>query len=228
MKKPTWERGNVRLYLGDCREVLTTLGRFECCVTDPPYGIDACSMTLGTGKKEFVRGDWDRARPDMTGIMQAAELVCVWGGNYFADVLPISNDWLIWHKKNDGLSFSECEMAWTNFGCNTRHLSHHWSGEEKQHPTQKPKRVLEWCLSFVPSGMSIVDPYMGSGTTGVASVQTGRSFVGIEIDPTYFEIAVRRIDKAIDAGALFAPVPPAVREASLFEAATLTRAKEAK
>ncbi len=105
-----------------------------------------------------------------------------------------------------------------------------WSSQKPNgHPAEKPESLMQFCIEHGSQrGGVVCDPFMGSGTTGVAAVQTGRSFVGIEIDPTYFEIAVRRIDKAIDAGALFAPVPPAVRQASLFEAATLTRAKEAK
>ena len=189
--------GNARLILGDCREVLPTLPKVDAVITDPPYGISANKQTLGKGKKEFDRGgDWDDEAPDIRGLLALAPLVCVWGGNYFADQLPVSNDWLVWHKLNDGRSFSECELAWSNFGKQTRHLSHHWSGEEKEHPTQKPLPVMLWCVQQAGDAPTIEDPFMGSGTTGVACMMLGRAFIGIEREPKYFDIACRRIEDA--------------------------------
>jgi site-specific DNA-methyltransferase (adenine-specific) len=197
--------GNATLYLGDCLEVLPTLQKVDAVITDPPYGIGANRQTLGAGKKEFDRGgDWDEAAPDLALCIAAAPLACFWGGNYFSDQLPVTNDWLIWHKVNDGRSFSECEMAWTNFGRQTRHLSHHWSGEEKAHPTQKPLPVMLWCLEQAGAVQTVLDPFMGSGTTGVACMQLGRSFIGIEREPKYFDIACRRIEQAQKQGKLFA------------------------
>ena len=170
----------------------------DLVVTDPPYGIDANKMTLGTGKKQFHRGgDWDQARPDVDSLIGIAPKAIVWGGNYFADRLPVSNDWLCWHKKNDGLTFSEFELAWTNLGGNCRHLSHHWSGEEKAHPTQKPLAVIAWCLEVAgKDAASVCDPFLGSGTTLVAAHQLGRRCRGIEISPAYVDVAVRRWEKA--------------------------------
>jgi DNA modification methylase len=196
--------GRATLYLGDCRDVLPTLGKVDAVVTDPPYGIGANRQTLGAGKKDFDRGsDWDRERPDLSPLLSMAPLACIWGGNYYTDVLPPSNHWLVWHKLNDGRSFSELEMAWTNFGCQARHLTHHWAGEEKAHPTQKPRKVMSWCLSFLPEARSILDPFMGSGTTGVAAVQMGRDFIGIEREPRYFDIACKRIEDAQRQGDFF-------------------------
>lgn len=197
--------GDATLYLGDCMEVIPTLGKVDAVVTDPPYGICANKMTLGKGKKQFYRGtNWDEKAPDVSCLLVVADKVCVWGGNYFSRDLPPSNDWLVWHKKNDGRSFSECELAWSNFGKQTRHISHHWGGEEKKHPTQKPLRVMRWCLSHIPNLETILDPYMGSGTTGVAAVQEGRKFIGIEIDENYFRIACERIERAQNQLRLFA------------------------
>lgn len=197
--------GNATLYLGDCREVLPTLPKVDAVITDPPYGIGANKQTLGKGKKEFDRGgDWDGAAPDLSACM-IAPLLCFWGGNYFADQLPVTNDWLIWHKVNDGRSFSECEMAWTNFGRQTRHLSHHWAGEEKEHPTQKPLPVMLWCIGQAGDAARVIaDPFMGSGTTGVACMALGRQFIGIEREPKYFDIACRRIEDAQRQGRLIA------------------------
>ncbi len=201
--------GNATLILGDCREVLPTLPKHDLLLTDPPYGIKANKQTLGTGKKQFHRGDdWDDAAPDVRGLLDIVSSLCVWGGNYFTDQLPPSNHWLIWHKRNDGLSFSECELAWTNFGRQVRHLSHHWSGEEKEHPTQKPLAVMLWCLRQAGDLQTVLDPFMGSGTTGVACIQLGRKFTGIERERKYFDIACERISRAQAQGTLLPPEPP--------------------
>lgn len=202
--------GSATLYLGDCMEILPTLGKVDAVITDPPYGINANKQTLGKGKKEFDRGgDWDASAPHLAVCASAGRLVCFWGGNYFTDQLPVTNDWLIWHKKNDGRSFSECEMAWTNFGKQTRHLSHHWSGEEKEHPTQKPLPVMLWCVEQAGDVDTVLDPFMGSGTTGVACLQLGRRFIGIERDPAYFDVACKRIRQAYSQGQLFEPTQAA-------------------
>lgn len=196
--------GNATLYRADCFEVMSTLGRVDAIVTDPPYGINANKMTLGKGKKEFDReGSWDDKAPEVAKLLGMADKVCIWGGNYFANQLPVNNDWLIWHKLNDGRSFSECELAWSNFGKQVRHISHHWGGEEKEHPTQKPLQVMRWCLMQIPDAGTIVDPFMGSGTTGVAAVEEGRKFIGIEYSRKYFAVAKRRIERAQQQQRLF-------------------------
>jgi len=201
--------GSATLYLGDCMEILPTLGKVDAVITDPPYGIGANKQTLGKGKKEFDRGgDWDDSVQDIKTWLSMAELCCFWGGNYFSDQLPPTNDWLVWHKMNDGRSFSECEMAWTNFGKQIRHLSHHWSGEEKMHPTMKPLSVMLWTIEKADNPKTILDPFMGSGTTGVAAIQLGRNFIGIEREPKYFDIACKRIEQAVAQGQLFAPEQP--------------------
>ena len=205
------------MYLGDCMEVLPTLDKVDAVITDPPYGISANKQTLGKGKKEFDRGgDWDDSLPDIAKWLEIAGLCCFWGGNYFSEQLPPTNDWLIWHKMNDGRSFSECEMAWTNFGKQVRHLSHHWSGEEKMHPTMKPLPVMVWCIEKAGSPKTILDPFMGSGTTGVAAIQLGRKFIGIEREPKYFDIACERIAAAAAQGQMFAPEPFKQEQASLL------------
>ena len=202
--------GNAELWHGDCREVLPLVDPVDAVITDPPYGISANKQTLGKGKKEFDRGgNWDDERPDLRWIPGAARWFCVWGGNYFADMLPVTNDILVWHKLNDGRSFSECEFAWTNSGRQSRIKSHHWSGEEKEHPTQKPLPVMAWCVAIFPDARSVLDPFMGSGTTGVAAVIAGRSFVGIERERRYFDIACERIERAQAQGQLLPPAKEA-------------------
>lgn len=210
---PYWQSkcGRYTLYHGDCIEILPTLaaGSIDAVVTDPPYGIGAASMTLGNGRKRFDRcgGSWDNARPDISAVVGFADTVIVWGGNYFSDVLPPTNDWLIWDKAQpDTVSFSGAEMAWTNLGRNARVKRHHWSGENKEHPTMKPVPVMVWCLGFLPEGVMVLDPYCGSGSTGVACVKTNRRFIGIEIHERYLEISAKRIEREADH--LFAEVQP--------------------
>lgn len=210
--------GDATLYLGDCMNILPTLPKVDAVITDPPYGIGANKQTLGKGKKEFDRcGEWDKNAPSLSSIISAGEILCFWGGNYFTDQLPPTNDWLIWHKKNDGRSFSECEMAWTNFCKQTRHFSHHWSGEDKIHPTMKPLPVMLWCIGFVPDAKTILDPFMGSGTTGVAAIQMGRKFIGIEREPKYFDIACKRIEDAQRQISLFGVEPSLAQKAKPAE-----------
>ncbi len=191
-----WVLGNHRLLCGDSTnpqhvDKLMDGVRPSAVITDPPYGINANKQTLGTGKKQFHRGDnWDAEAPDVAWLQTFADQVIIWGGNYFADTLPPTNDWLCWHKKNDGLSFSEFELAWTNLGKNCRILSHHWGGEEKQHPTQKPCAVIEWCLQLTNG--SVFDPFSGSGTTFIAAEKAKRACYGMELDPAYCDVIVKR------------------------------------
>ena len=126
----------------------------------------------------------------------------IWGGNFLA--LPPTKRWLIWDKVNDGMGLADCEIAWTNTDGAIRLFRHEWAGfrrgAEKAiarvHPTQKPVALMEWCLGFLPDAKTILDPFMGSGTTLVACQRMGRQGTGIEIDPDYFDIACRRVDEA--------------------------------
>lgn len=201
MSKPgdLWLLGEHRLMCGDSTDK-ETVDRLmdgteaEMVMTDPPYGINAEKMTMGTGNRDYYRGeDWDSERPDISAVFELAPLVCIWGGNYFADKLPITNDWLIWHKRNDGLSFSECELAWTNFGINCRHISHHWGNEKKQHVTMKPLPVIAWAIERAKQRVSvIVDLFGGSGTTLLACEQLGRTCYMMELDPKYIDVIISR------------------------------------
>ena len=194
-----WQLGRHRLMCGDSTSVddIGTLidgQKIDLVMTDPPYGISADKMTMGTGAKEFYRGDgWDEERPEIKPLLTLADNVCIWGGNYFCNELPISNDWLVWHKKNDGLSFSECELAWTNFGCNTRHFSHHWGDEKKLHVTMKPLAVIAWAMDMTKTEcVNVADLFGGSGTTLVACEQTGRNCYMMELDPHYCDVIIQR------------------------------------
>ena len=194
-----FEIGEHRLLCGDSTDIekVELLIKGDKCnlLTDPPYGIKANKQTLGTGKKQFHRGeDWDNEVPDFFYILALIDQAIIWGGNYFTNRLDVTNDWLCWHKKNDGLSFSEFELAWSNVGKNCRLFSHHWGGEEKMHPTMKPIKVMEWCISFLDE-KPILDIFSGSGSTMVAAHQLKRKCYGMELDPKYCQVIVDRMRK---------------------------------
>jgi hypothetical protein len=194
-----FEIGEHRLLCGDSTDIekVELLIKGDKCnlLTDPPYGIKANKQTLGTGKKQFHRGeDWDNEVPDFFYILALIDQAIIWGGNYFTNRLDVTNDWLCWHKKNDGLSFSEFELAWSNVGKNCRLFSHHWGGEMKMHPTMKPIKVMEWCISFLDE-KPILDIFSGSGSTMVAAHQLKRKCYGMELDPKYCQVIVDRMRK---------------------------------
>lgn len=215
--------GECKLYLGDCREVLTDLS-FDAIVTDPPYGIGMSGGNVGyKGANNFARKDWDTSVPDdiIAALIKAKVPTILWGGNYF-DLQP-SRGWLIWDKGAGfkGRSYAEAELAWTNINMNVRSFSYdplaRGDYKGKLHPTQKPEQLMLWCLSFLPTDARIVlDPFMGSASTGAACVAQGMPFIGIERDPDYFDIACRRIEAAYKQPRLFAePVAKPVQESLL-------------
>jgi DNA modification methylase len=220
--------GDCRLILGDCLEVLPTLGRVDAVLTDPPYGIgeDGGDKNRRRGYKPLVvheKKEWDKERPprghfDLIRSVSSEQIV--WGGNYFADYLPPSMGWLYWDKLMGG-DFSDGELAWTSKRQAVRDFSKSpfaglKGGHLRQHPTQKPVELMSWCLGFLPNARTILDPFMGSGTTGVACVKLGRKFIGIEIDEGYFDIAVERIRKAYAQPDMFIKRPPEPKQEALL------------
>lgn len=175
-------------------------------VTDPPYGLGR-KMQGGTwgakdGFKEML--EWDAAPPAadlLRDILAVGDTAILWGGQYFD--LPPTRCWLIWNKTNAVPTMADFEMAWTNLDRPAKRFNAPVGRVEFGHPTQKPLPLMMWTLGFVPEGPIVLDPFMGSGTTGVACAKLGRSFVGIEIDERYFEIAVERIRKAYEQPDLF-------------------------
>lgn len=199
--------GDATLYLGDCREILPTLGRVDAVVTDPPYGIGmAAEQTIGSSNRgvvaDYGRDSWDD-RTDPEGVNLARSISrhqIIFGGNYYD--LPPSSCWLVWDKQNSG-DFADCELAWTNLPGAVRRIYWRWNGmirrgdDIRVHPTQKPVGVMTWCIERLPESVeTILDPYAGSGTTGVACARMGKRFVGIEKSPRHFESMCRRLDEA--------------------------------
>jgi site-specific DNA-methyltransferase (adenine-specific)/modification methylase len=210
-----WKRieviGDATLYLGDCLEILPTLGKVDAVVTDPPYGIGEAAgknasrhhVFKGVMVKANDHGvdEWDDKTVDgaIPLIQYIARQQIIFGGNYYD--LPPSSCWLVWDKENGKSHFADCELAWTNLRIAVRRIRYMWNGmfrtnneRRGDHPTQKPIGVMEWALSFTTG--DVLDPFMGSGTTGVACVNLGRKFIGIEIMPKYFDIACERIENA--------------------------------
>jgi DNA modification methylase len=211
-----WQRheriGDCDLYLGDCLEVMPELGRFDACVCDPPFGINMAGGFSGAGgfsapiSRRQYKGSWDSDRPSkqaFSAILASSGVHIIWGGQYFADLLPPRGKWLWWDKCQTMPSFGDGELAWTSLpGVAPKKFVYSNNGlmakeKERVHPTQKPVALMRWCLGFLPKAETILDPFMGSGTTGVACVQLGRKFTGIELDPDYFGIACERIAKAV-------------------------------
>ena len=216
--------GNACLFLGDSREILPTIGPFDAVVTDWPYGIaEAAGKNASRGNmavaKDYGDDEWDNQPidPELVALVMAAgRWNILFGGNYYA--LPATSCWLVWDKLNGTNDFADCELAWTNLPKAVRRLRYMWNGMLRANkevrgdqPTQKPVGVMKWALQQLPAGVaSVIDPFMGSGTTGVACAQLGLSFIGIEREQRYFDAACRRIAEAYAQPRLFteAPVQP--------------------
>jgi DNA modification methylase len=205
-------------------DILLTLDKVDAVITDPPYGIGADSHA---GKKEngwnqWEISGWDKQRPDKKTFdlfLPLGKIVIIWGGNYFTDWLKPSMQWLSWDKGQDGFSLADFELAWTNQDKASRRINYARSlalKDGKQHPTQKPLAVMRWCINQAGNPETILDPFMGSGTTGVAAIQMGRKFIGIEREPKYFDIACQRIEQAVAQPRLFEDVRPKQEQTSLI------------
>ena len=217
------EIGSATLYHGDCREVLPMLPMVDLILTDPPYGIGVdVRMHAAAGKKssggaaykrDYGATNWDSETPPdwLFGLMMdMSKNQIIFGGNYFN--LPPTMCVLVWDKGNGTTKFSDFELAWTSLRQASRLIRYVWNGmiqqdmknkEEREHPTQKPLPVMRWALMQAKGAQSVCDPFMGSGTTGVACAQVGKVFTGIERERKYFDIACRRIEDAQRQSSLF-------------------------
>ncbi len=212
---------NCTLYLGDCRDILPTLdcSSIAAVVSDNPYGIDFDCSKKRTSKSSLSMGitpladrRWEKINGDDEPFDPSPWIrfkkVILWGANHFSSRLPDASCWLVWDKKVGTTpdNFSDAELAWTNLPGPVRIFPHLWrgmcrAGKEnisngpKLHPFQKPEALMSWCLTLckLDSGNIILDPYMGSGTTGVACIKHGLNFIGMENDPDHFETDLNRI-----------------------------------
>ena len=198
--------GNATLWLGDCMDILPTLPKVDAVITDPPYGIGIASNPV---RQMHERKDWDAAPPSVdliASLLGLGDVQVIWGGNYFE--LPPSQCFLIWDKvQPQDFSLAMCEFAWCSKKAPAKMHRQSVLSYRKEHPTQKPIELMEWCIEQVGKPQTILDPFMGSGTTGVAAIRMGLSFIGIEREPKYFDIACRRIEDAQRQQPMFAPEP---------------------
>lgn len=201
---------------GDCREILPHLEPVDLVLTDPPYGIgEAAGKNKSRGNlaiaKDYGSAEWDNKRVDIDLILLALGITksaIIFGGNYYSDFLTPQASWLVWDKDNNASDFADCELAWTNLPGALRRIKYTWNGmikqmpEQRWHPTQKPLTVMRWSieqadLKTKTNHQTILDPFMGSGTTLRAAKDLGRKSIGIEIEEKYCEIAAKRLSQEV-------------------------------
>jgi len=211
---PYYQDDAVTLYCADCRDILPLLPKVDLVLTDPPYGIGGkWSKASVCGWKGFKNGSsrlwskgetWDDSTVDgplIESVISSGKWAIIWGGNYYG--LPPGRGWLVWDKVQE-FSSAEGELAWSNLDIPLRFFRmsrvEAYSPRmayQKTHPTEKPCELMQWCLGFAPDARTILDPFMGSGTTLVAAKNLGRKSIGIEIEERYCEIAAQRLSQGV-------------------------------
>jgi hypothetical protein len=202
-----WLLGKHRVMCGDSSDPLSIKGLLmgklpDAVVTDPPYGIgidgqkESKSKNPKHNRKAHEFRGWDNERPDagifnyIAGINRPA---VIWGGNYFADLLPATRGWIYWSKGQDGLSMSDGELAWTTESKPLRCVTVNRAAlQGSVHPTQKPLQVIEFSLDYISAGNIVLDLFGGSGSTLIACEKTGRQARLMELDPRYCDVIVKR------------------------------------
>lgn len=211
---PYYDEAGIVIYHSPCELVLPGLAPVDLLLTDPPYGIGEAagrnkSRTKLAVAKDYGNSEWDNAPPPRWLLEQAigkATNAIVFGGNYYG--LPAGSCWLVWDKDNGDSDFADCELAWTNLRKAVRRTRYRWQGmlqehmgadkEPRFHPTQKPLAVMQWALQQAPPEVrTVLDPWMGSGTTLVAAKLAGLSAIGIEREERYCEVAVKRLAQGV-------------------------------
>lgn len=201
---PYYQDDHVTIYHGDCREILPTLDKADLLLTDPPYGLgDKLSGGASHGWKLTTAQPWDMEVVEgVEDMVDLARVSIVWGGNYYR--LPPARCWLLWDKKqSDTWSTGQAEMAWTNLDRPVRVFRmsqvEAYGAMDKQHPTQKPLKLMTWCIAMTQddSIATVLDPFMGSGTTLRAAKDLGRKAIGVELDERYCEIAANRMGQEV-------------------------------
>ncbi len=201
---PYYQDALCTIYHGDCMDILPTLERADLVLTDPPYGLSTGKTKCGGSKSlKWDEQQWDRqtCQPAVDLAISAGDVVILWGGNYYD--LPPSRCWLAWDKCQPDAWYSTAhfELAWTNMDRNARRWRmsqvEAYGAMDKKHPSQKPERLMQWCINLVPAARTILDPFMGSGTTLRAAKDSGRVAIGIEREEKYCEIAAKRLAQEV-------------------------------
>jgi len=201
-----------KIYQGDCLELMKEIPdkSIDLVLTDPPYGIKRDKGFGGFGgfskpisRRQYI-DCWDSQRPDkiyFDEILRISKKALIFGGNYFADILPQGKHWIVWEKLNTMPTFGDCELIWTNIDKNSiKRIVSQYNGllgkeKERYHPTQKPVRLLKELIEkYGGKDDLILDPFMGSGSTAIACISTNRNYIGIEISQEYCDIANKRIE----------------------------------
>lgn len=220
--KPYYSEDGIQIFMGDCREILPDLPVVDLLCTDPPYGLGASRRNFGgngvkrhmTGilagkcvpKRDYGDSGWDDQPADTETIQQAigkAAHQIIFGGNYFN--LGPARCYLVWDKLRGDTCYADAELAWTNLDRAVRVIRWRWNGflqegvkEERYHPTQKPLPVMKWAIRQAPPEcVTILDPFMGSGTTLRAAKDLNRRAIGIELEERYCEIAAKRLSQGV-------------------------------
>ena len=196
--------GAATLYLGDCRDILPTLPKVGAVITDPPYGINKDGQRRSTGghggRKAYEFLGWDGERPERAvfeALMASATVHVIWGGNYFADLLPPTMGWLVWDK-GQRINQSDGELAWTSRQAALRICTMNrveLMSDGAQHPTQKPVELFAKMVdaSLIPHEEGVVlDPFVGSGASAVAALSRGHSFIGFDTSSEAVEMTQNR------------------------------------
>lgn len=203
MNKPYYTDGKRTIYLGDCKELLPLLPKQDLCLTDPPYGVMKDTGSAASRRFDDNNGqgivEWDTAidKECCEMLKKCASNLMVWGGNHF-DLGP-TYGWMVWDKQNDGRNFGECEYCWTSLKFAPR-IHREWCVNifgGRFHPTQKPIALMKFCLSLVPEAKTIIDPFMGSGTTLWACKEMNLECIGIETEEAYCEMGAERLRQEV-------------------------------
>ena len=208
--------GNAELWHGDCREVLPGLPHVDLVLTDPPFGMGNFVQTTGNVRGRAV--EWNDAPPDAAFfdvLRGMSEHRVIWGANFF-NCFENDGGAIVWLKRQRMPNFSKAEIAACTHYKKTETVEIPWTNftatheAETDHPCERPVRLYEWCLSYMPPSKTVLDPFMGSGSTGVAAVRMGRSYIGIERERRYFEACCERISRAQSQKRMFADEPEPV------------------
>ena len=201
-----------QILLDDCMNVMADIPDkyFELAIIDPPYGIGAGKMTIGSGQHIFKKGDWDSKTPDkkyFDELFRISKNQIIWGGNYYSNFLEPTPHWVVWDKMNPNLSFAEGELAWIRNGKNLRIFKKYFANlpdGKKIHPTQKPVALYRWLLhNYAKPGDKIIDTHSGSGSCAIACHIEKHDFLAIEKDPDYHAASVKRLEEVRAQGVLF-------------------------
>ena len=193
--------GKATLYHGDCREILPALPKVDLVLTDPPFGVGNFVQITGNVRGEKVMWNNEAPQPELFSLLVEKSVNrIIWGANYF-NCFERNGGAIVWVKNQPMPNFSKAEVASCSLWKKTELITITWTNfqnsKESIHPCERPVALYERCLEFAPKTTStVVDPFMGSGTTGVACANMGKTFYGIERERKYFDIACERIENA--------------------------------